>query len=86
MAKGLKGNKIKAKRIADVQKVLNQVAHPAAAAKYNHIRVQFEDGKEAHLLFTDGEMEKALARAKKNPEDCPNVSVFRDIFDWLILI
>ena len=70
-----------AKGIADVQKVLNQVAHPAAAAKYNHIRVQFEDGKEAHLLFTDGDMEKALARAKKNPEDCPNVSVFRDIFD-----
>ena len=81
MAVGLKGNKIKAKRIADVQKVLNTLAHPAAAAKYNHVRVQLEDGKEVHLLFTDSEMQKAMDRAKKNPEDCPNVSVFRDIFD-----
>lgn len=81
MAAGLKGNKIKAKRIADIQKVLNQAKHPAAAAKYNHVRVQFEDGKEAHLLFTDSEIQKALDRAKKNPEDCPSVSVFRDIFD-----
>jgi hypothetical protein len=81
MAQGLKGTKIKAKRIADVQTVLNSLPHPAAAAKYNHIRVQFEDGREEHLLFTDSEMQKALARAKKNPEDCPKVSVFRDIFD-----
>ena len=81
MATGLKGNKIKAKRIADLQKVLNQAVHPAAAAKYNHIRVQFEDGKEEHLLFTDSEIKKALERARKNPEDCPPLSVFRDIFD-----
>jgi hypothetical protein len=81
MAVGHKGNKIKAKRIADVQKVLNTLKHPAAAEKYNHIRVQLEDGKEVHLLFTDAEMQKALDRAKKNPEDCPNVSLLRDIFD-----
>lgn len=35
MAQGLKGNKIKAKRIGDMQKVLNNLPHPAAAAKYN---------------------------------------------------
>ena len=81
MAVGLKGNKIKAKRIADLQKVLNQAKHPAAAAKYNHIRVQLEDGKEVHMLFTDSEIQKAVDRAKKNPEDCPSLSVFRDIFD-----
>lgn len=81
MAKGLKGNKIKAKRIADMQTVVNNLAHPAAAAKYNHIRVQLEDGKEVHLLFTDSEVKKALDRAKKNPEDCPSVSLFRDILD-----
>lgn len=81
MAKGLKGNKIKAKRIADMQTVVNNLAHPAAAAKYNHVRVQLEDGKEVHLLFTDSEVKKALDRAKKNPEDCPSVSLFRDILD-----
>ena len=81
MAKGVKGTTIKAKRIADMQSVVNQLAHPAAAAKYNHVRVQLEDGKEVHMLFTDSEVKKALERAKKNPEDCPSVSVFRDIFD-----
>ena len=81
MAQGLKGNKIKAKRIGDMQKVLNNLAHPAAAAKYNHVRVQLEDGTEVHMLFTDSEVKKALDRAKKNPEDCPDVSVFRDILD-----
>jgi hypothetical protein len=81
MAQGLKGNKIKAKRIGDMQKVLNNLAHPAAAAKYNHVRVQLEDGKEVHMLFTDSEIQKAVERAKKNPEDCPAVSIFRDILD-----
>ena len=86
MAQGLKGNKIKAKRIGDMQKVLNNLAHPAAAAKYNHVRVQLEDGKEVHMLFTDSEVQKALDRAKKNPEDCPAVSIFRDILDWYYFI
>lgn len=81
MAKGIKGNTIKAKRIADMQTVVNQLKHPAAAAKYNHVRIQLEDGKEVHLLFTDAEVKKALDRAKKNPEDCPKASLFRDIFD-----
>jgi len=81
MAKGLKGTTIKAKRIADMQSVVNQLKHPAAAAKYNHVRVQLEDGSEVHMLFTDTEVKKAVARAKKNPEDCPKASLFRDIFD-----
>lgn len=81
MAKGLKGNKIKAKRIADVQKVLNTCKHPAAAAKYNHFRIQLEDGTEHHVMLTDSELLKGLDRAKKNPEDCPDVSVIRDILD-----
>lgn len=81
MAKGIKGNKIKAKRIADMQTVVNQLPHPAAAAKYNHVRVQLEDGTEVHMLFTDAEVKKAIERAKKNAEDCPSVSLFRDILD-----
>lgn len=81
MAKGIKGSKIKAKRIADVQTVLNQCKHPAAAAKYNHFRIQLEDGTEHHVMLTDKELIKGLQRAKKNPEDCPDVSVFRDVLD-----
>lgn len=81
MAKGIKGNVIKAKRIADVQSVLNQCKHPAAAEKYNHFRIQLEDGKEHHVMLTDKELLKGIERAKKNPEDCPKVSVLRDIFD-----
>jgi hypothetical protein len=81
MAKGLKGNKIKAKRIADLQKVLNTLPHPKAASEYNHVRVQLDNGKEVHMLFTDNEVKRAIARAEKNPEDCPKVSIFRDILD-----
>jgi len=81
MAEGLKGNVIKAKRIADMQKVLNKLAHPKAAASYNHVRVQVDGNKEIHLLFTDAEVKRAMERAQKNPEDCPKVSIFRDIFD-----
>lgn len=81
MAKGIKGNKIKAKRIADVQTVLNTCKRPAAAAKYNHFRIQLEDGTEHHVMLTDKELLKGLERAKKNPEDCPEVSVLRDILD-----
>jgi hypothetical protein len=81
MAKGIEGSKIKAKRIADVQTVLNTCKRPAAAAKYNHFRIQLEDGKEYHVMLTDNELMKGLERAKKNPEDCPDVSLIRDILD-----
>jgi hypothetical protein len=32
-------------------------------------------------MLTDKELLKGIERAKKNPEDCPKVSVLRDIFD-----
>lgn len=81
MAVGIQGGKIKTRRIADVQRVFNQCKRPAAAAEYNHLRVQLEDGAEVHLMFTDNELQRAMDRAKKNPEDCPKVSVLRDLFD-----
>lgn len=71
----------KAKRIGDLQEVENKEKHPAAAAKYNFIRVQTESGAEVQLLFTDGEIKRAALRAIKNPEDTPRVSKIRDLFD-----
>jgi hypothetical protein len=81
MAISMSGNKIKAKRIADVQKVFNQCKHPASAAEYNHFRIQLEDGTEVHVMLTDKELLRGVERAKKNPEDCPEVTILRDIFD-----
>jgi hypothetical protein len=72
---------MKAKRIADVQKVLNKNPHWAALAEYNHIRIQFPNGCEKSLLLTDFEIKRALERAEKNPEDLPKVSWIRDILD-----
>jgi len=71
----------KAKRLGDVQVVSNTDPHWAAAEKYNYIRVQFPDGKERALLFTDNEIKRALVRAQKNPEDLPAVSKIRDFLD-----
>lgn len=70
-----------AKRLGDIQEVVNSKPHWAAATKYNHIRVQFPDGAEKHLLFTDREIKIALNRAAKNPEDLPEVSWLRDLID-----
>jgi len=71
----------KAKRIGDVQRVINKNPHWAALSEYNHIRIQFPDGCERSLLLTDNELKRALERADKNPEDLPKVSWLRDILD-----
>jgi hypothetical protein len=75
----MRGNK--AKRIADLQQVENKQSHWAANSQYNFIRVQFPNGVETGLLFTDKEIERALKRAEKNPEDLPETSWIRNIFD-----
>lgn len=72
---------IKAKRIGDLQEVVNTNPKFGAAAEYNHLRVQLPDGKEIHLLLTDHELKRAIDRAEKNPEDLPKVSWLRDIID-----
>lgn len=72
---------IKAKRIGDLQKVINKNPHWAALTEYNHIRIQFPDGCEHSLLLTDKELKKALDRANKNEEDLPTVSWIRDVLD-----
>lgn len=81
MAKSINGDIIKAGRLGDLQEVLNQDKLPAAAKKYSHLRVQLPSGEETSLLFTDYEIKKAIERAKKNPEDLPQVGWLRDLFD-----
>lgn len=81
MSASRKGKVVKAKRIGDIQKVDNQKPKFGANLKYNFIRVQFPDGSEVNLLFTDKEIQRAQERAAKNPEDLPKVSLFRDIWD-----
>lgn len=72
---------VRAKRIGDLQKVINKNPHWAALTQYNHIRIQFPDGCERSLLLTDAELRRALERAEKNPEDLPKVSWLRDVID-----
>lgn len=72
---------MKANRLADIQEVLNENPHWAAAKKYNHVRIEFPNGEEKSLLFTDAEIARALTRAEKNPEDLPTVSWLRNLFD-----
>ncbi len=72
---------VRGKRIADIQRVENRRAHPAAAKEYNHLRGQTEDGSELDFLFTDAEWKRARRRAERNPEDCPKASFLRNIFD-----
>jgi len=69
------------KRLGDCVLVENMKAKPAAAKKYNHIRVQFPDGSERSLLLTDSQIKVALDRAEKNTEDLPKVSWLHNLFD-----
>lgn len=68
-------------RIGDLSEVANTNAHWAALSKYNHIRIQFPDGVERSLLFTDRELQSGLDRANKNQNDLPEVCWLRDMFD-----
>lgn len=68
-------------RIADLVKVENKHPHWAANKEYNAVRIQFPDGSEKTLLFTDAEIAKALVRASKNEEDVPKVSKLKDWLD-----
>jgi|TARA_Y100000310_G_scaffold344170_1_gene455512 hypothetical protein len=49
---------------SDVENVIVDKKLPSVAAEYNHIRVDCK-GKEAHLLFTDYEIQTSLKRAEK---------------------
>lgn len=72
-------------RIGDVILVENTDAHFGAAEEYFAVRVQFADKSEETLLFTWHEIEVAIARSKKNPEDVPVVDSaadkIRDLLD-----
>ena len=72
---------LKAKRIGDLQQVINKNPHWAALAEYNHLRIQLPCGEEKSILLTDKELARALDRANKNTEDLPKVSWVRDLFD-----
>jgi len=73
--------KVSAKRLGDAKDVENMQRKFAAAARYNHLRVQFPDDEERHLLFTDWQIKRGLERAEKNVEDLPKVSWIRDMID-----
>lgn len=83
------GRPVKAGRIGDVCIVKNllsmrEATHRASIADeahWYHLRVQFESGQEADLLFTPTEVARALKRARRNPEDVPKVNALRDALD-----
>lgn len=74
-------NSMATNRLGDIQEIVNSNPHWKAAKQYNHLRVQFPNGDEKSLLFTDKEIQNALKRADKNPEDLPNTGWLRNLFD-----
>ncbi len=75
------GRKVKAsKRRGEMFGVDNKNPHHMAALSYNHVRVQFPNGEEKHLLFTDSQIKRAMRRADHNPEDLPKTTWLREIW------
>jgi len=85
MAINITGEKIIAKRIGDLTTVENTKKHRLAAFKYSHIRVQFPDKTEKHLLFTDAVIKRAKYRASRNPEDLPEISWLWEVLQTEII-
>lgn len=52
-----------------------------AADQYFAVWVENSKGKEFPLLFTEREINIAIDRANKNPEDVPVKGFFTDLFD-----
>ena len=50
------------------------------ALKYNHIRVQFADGSDRHLLFTDKQLQRARRRAKEKLQEETNITWIHEIW------
>ena len=70
------------KRIGDVNRVTNEKPRPNSATNYNLVRLQLPDGTEVVAAFTDFELQRAITRAERNPEDTAKMKVGR-IRDWL---
>jgi hypothetical protein len=63
-------------------KVWNKIKKAAANKFYYSVWVEDADGSnERCLLFTEKELERAEARANKNPEDLPQKGFFADLLD-----
>lgn len=71
MATSPHGKIVRIGRIGDLKVVTNQNPKLNAAKNYTALRVQEESGREISLLFTENELQRARARAIKNPEDVP---------------
>lgn len=68
-------------KMGRLTRVLNQLGKGRAATEYLATKIETERGKEVYALFTDFEINRALERAKRNPEDVPDVSWLRNILD-----
>lgn len=71
----------KAKRIGDLQRVDNTQRKFGSDRSYWFARLQYPDGTEFPLLFTEKQLEVAAARAKSNPEDLLKAGIIRDLLD-----
>jgi len=84
-AKSVDGDRVGPGRRADVKVVQNQTPHPMANEFYLAIPVQWPNGTEETLLFTEREVAEARHRAWQNPEDVPKAAYLlehvRDLLD-----
>ena len=69
------------KRIGDMNLVQNKGRKFGANESYYHVRVQLAGNVEKHLLFTEHQVNDALARAEKNEEDILKPGFIADITD-----
>jgi len=48
--------------------------------EYYPVRIESNDGHIVNALFTNSQLDKAIFRANKNPEDVPELTIWESIF------
>ena len=68
-------------RMGKLIRVVNKGRKAGANLTYLLTKIQDENGYEFYALFTDHQIDVALARAEKNPEDVVQTTWLRDMLD-----
>jgi hypothetical protein len=51
-----------------------------SALEYYPVRIEDEDGNISNALLTQSQINKAILRANRNPEDVPETTIWESIF------
>ncbi|NJL70116.1 MAG: hypothetical protein HC888_00275 [Candidatus Competibacteraceae bacterium] len=74
------GRVVKTKLNSELRQPTDDNTWKAKALRSNHLRVQFADGSQRHMLFTNAQAVRAFDRAKTYKGEMPKVTWIREVW------